>query len=162
MSINIIKDDINELSMKSSRLIMSFLDVKSFSIKRKISNSIHYTLVNYMESKSPFIINRETRKKMRKVYFSDDITLPSSEMKSLTQEIKHEVNEDEYLEIIKYKNCYTNQDFMKGLERRKKRRHKRRMNELKIYALNIQLQMEQKGRYSITKMIRREMVDGVW
>lgn len=162
MSINIIKDDINELSMKSSRLIMSFLDVKSFSIKRKISNSIHYTLVNYMESKSPFIINRETRKKMRKVYFSDDITLPSSEMKSLTQEIKHEVNEDEYLEIIKYKNCYTNQDFMKGLERRKKRRHKRRMNELKIYALNIQLQMEQKGRYSITKMIRRQMVDGVW
>lgn len=162
MSINIIKDDINELSMKSSRLIMSFLDVKSFSIKRKISNSIHYTLVNYMESKSPFIINRETRKKMRKVYFSDDITLPSSEMKSLTQEIKHEVNEDEYLEIIQYKNCYTNQDFMKGLERRKKRRHKRRMNELKIYALNIQLQMEQKGRYSITKMIRREMVDGVW
>lgn len=141
---------------------MSFLDVKSFSIKRKISNSIHYTLVNYMESKSPFIINRETRKKMRKVYFSDDITLPSSEMKSLTQEIKHEVNEDEYLEIIKYKNCYTNQDFMKGLERRKKRRHKRRMNELKIYALNIQLQMEQKGRYSITKMIRRQMVDGVW
>ena len=115
-----------------------------------------------MESKSPFIINRETRKKMRKVYFSDDITLPSSEMKSLTQEIKHEVNEDEYLEIIKYKNCYTNQDFMKGLERRKKRRHKRRMNELKIYALNIQLQMEQKGRYSITKMIRRQMVDGVW
>lgn len=162
MSINIIKDDINELSMKSSRLIMSFLDVKSFSIKRKISNSIHYTLVNYMESKSPFIINRETRKKMRKVYFSDDITLPSSEMKSLTQEIKHEVNEDEYLEIIQYKNCYTNQDFMKGLERRKKRRHKRRMNELKIYALNIQLQMEQKGRYSITKMIRRQMVDGVW
>ena len=162
MSINIIKDDINELSMKSSRLIISFLDVKNFSIKRKISNSIHYTLVNYMESKCPFIINRETRKKMRKVYFSDDITLPSSEMKSLTQEIKHEVNEDEYLEIIQYKNCYNNQDLMKGLERRKKRRQKRRINQLKIYALNLQLEMEKKGRFSITTMIRREMVDGLW
>lgn len=139
MSINIIKDDINELSMKTSRLIISFLDIQSFLMKRKIGNSIHSTLVDYMESKSSLIINRETRKKLKKVYFSDDITLPSCEIKSLTQEIKHELNEDEYLEIIQYKNCYNNQDFMKALKRRKKRRHRRRMNELKIYALNIQL-----------------------
>lgn len=160
MSINIIKNNINELSMKSSRLIMSFLDIgggekvevectikrftiQSFSMKTKIRNCIYSILVDYMESKSSLIINKETRKNLKKVYFSDDITLPSCEIKSLTQEIKHEVNEDEYLEIMQYKNSHNNQDLIKATERRKRRRQKKRnrkrINELKIYALNIQL-----------------------
>ncbi len=149
MSINIIKDNINELSKKFTELIISFLDIQSFSMKRNIGNSVYSTLVDYMELKSPFIINRETRKKLKKVYFSDDMTLPSCEIKSLIQEIKHKVNEDEYLEIIQYKNCYNNQDYLNALKRKKRRRkkeHEKRRLQLKIYTLNLQLENMIKNR----------------
>jgi hypothetical protein len=121
MSINIIKDDINELSRKSSKLVISFLDkkdLKSFSNKRKISNSVHSTFVDFMESRCSLIKNKNTRKITRKVYFSDDETLPTCEITSLTYEIKHEVTVEEYTEIIKYKDCYSNEDFLNGMRRR--------------------------------------------
>ena len=121
MSINIIKDDINELSRKSSKLVISFLDkkdLKSFSQKRKITNSIHSTFVDFMESRCSLIKNKKTRKITKRVYFSDDKTLPTCEVTSLTYEINHKVTVEEYTEIIKYKDCYSNEDFLNGIRRR--------------------------------------------
>jgi len=171
MSINIIKDDINELSRKSSKLVISFLDkkdLKSFSNKRKISNSVHSTFVDFMESQCSLIKNKNTRKIKRKVYFSDDETLPTCEITSLTYEIKHEVTVEEYTEIINYKDCYKNEDFLNGMRRRceeqrikqrlkikKKRCEEQRIkkrNKIKIHLLNQKLQ----------NMINKESVDGLW
>ena len=171
MSINIIKDDINELSRKSSKLVISFLDkkdLKSFSNKRKISNSVHSTFVDFMESQCSLIKNKNTRKIQRKVYFSDDETLPTCEITSLTYEIKHEVTVDEYTAIINYKDVYKNEDFLNGMRRRceeqrikqrlkikKKRCEEQRIkkrNKIKIHLLNQKLQ----------NMINKESVDGLW
>lgn len=150
MSINIIKDDINELSKKLSELVISFLDkkyFKSFSNKRKISNSIHSVFVDFMESQCPLIKNKKMRKKQRKVYFPDDETLPTCEITSLTYKIKHEVTAEEYMEIIKYKNCYNNEDFLNAKKRRRKqrkitqrkRREKRLGHQRQIMLLNNRL-----------------------
>ena len=171
MSINIIKDDINELSRKSSKLVISFLDkkdLKSFSNKRKISNSVHSTFVDFMESQCSLIKNKNTRKITRKVYFSDDETLPTCEITSLTYEIKHEVTISEYTEIIKYKDCYSNEDFLNGIRRRceeqrlKKRLKikKQRREKHKKPKLNKSLCMILNNR--LQNMINKECVDGVW
>jgi len=165
MSINIIKDDINELSRKSSKLVISFLDkkdLKSFSQKRKITNSVHSTFVDFMESKCSLIKNKKTRKIQKKVYFSDDETLPTCEITSLTYEIKHEVTNEEYTEIINYKDVYKNEDFLNGIRRRceerrikKQRREKHKKQKLKrslCMVLNNRLQ----------NMINKESVDDVW
>jgi hypothetical protein len=155
MSINIIKDDINELSRKSSKLVISFLnkkDLKSFSNKRKISNSVHSTFVDFMESQCSLIKNKNTRKIKRKVYFSDDETLPTCEITSLTYEIKHEVTVEEYTEIINYKDCYKNEDFLNGMRRRCEEQRKKKRNKIKIHLLNQKLQ----------NMINKESVDGLW
>lgn len=175
MSINIIKDDINELSSKSSKLVISFLDkkdLKSFSNKRKISNSVHSTFVDFMESQCPLIKNKNTRKITKKVYFSDDETLPTCEITSLTYEIKHEVTVEEYTEIIKYKDCYSNEDFLNGMRRRceerrikqilkiKKQRRDEQERKHKKPKLNRSLCMILNNR--LQNMINKECVDGVW
>ena len=126
MSINIIKDNINELSRKSSKLIISFLnkkDLKTFSNKRKISNSVHSIFVDFMESRCSLIKNKNKRKITKKVYFSDDETLPTSEITSLTYKIDHKVTNEEYIEIINYKNCFKNEDYINARKRKKKMSH---------------------------------------
>ena len=119
MSALIIKDEINTFSGKQARSILSFLeksDLKSFSHKRKLSNAIQSSLINSLESDCEEIIPKKQRKR---VYFADDVTLPSSEVSSLvTLTVEHQVSEEEYVEIISYKDCYKNEDFLDGMRRR--------------------------------------------
>ena len=122
MSINTIKDNINEQSRINSKIIISFLsskDMKTYSMKIKTTNAIHSVLTNYMESRCSLIISKKNRTKSRKVYFSDDITLPSNEICSLTDKKTHIVNKKEYKEIINYKSCYNNVDYVNARKRKK-------------------------------------------
>ena len=122
MSVTDIKDQINILAGEQAKSILSFLgrkDLKSFSQKRKISNAIQSVFIDYMESKCPLIISKKQRKQKRKVYFADDVSLPSSEKSSLVEKvITHIVSEEEYKELQKYRYCYNNTDFLDGMRRR--------------------------------------------
>lgn len=122
MSVQNIKDDINMLAGKQAKSILSFLgrgDLKSFSHKRKISNAIQSVFTDYLESKCPLIVSKKERKQRRRVFFADDESLPSSEKSSLvTGVLEHNVTEEEYKEIINYKDCYKNDDFLDGMRRR--------------------------------------------
>jgi len=119
MSILIIKDEINTSAAKQAKNIISFLgrkDLKSFTQKRKISNTVQSLFIDFLESKREEIIPKRKRKR---VFFADDVTLPSNEVSSLvTQTIEHIVEEEEYVEIMKYKDCYKNEDFLNGMKRR--------------------------------------------
>ncbi len=122
MFVQNIKDDINMLAGKQAKSILSFLgrkDLKSFSQKRKISNAVQSVFINYLESKCPLIISKKQRTQKRRVFFADDASLPSSEKSSLvTGVLEHNVTEEEYKEIIDYKDCYKNNDFLDGMRRR--------------------------------------------
>jgi hypothetical protein len=138
MSINTIKDNINEHARIHSKLIVSFLekkDLKNFSNKRKITNSIHSLLMNDMESRCSLIINKKTRQIKRGVYFADDISLPSDERSSLTTKKEHIVDNIEYLEIINYKSCYKNVDYINARKRKKveSKLRKKRREQQKLY-----------------------------
>ena len=131
MSIGNIKDKISVSSQGYTRFIISFLsksDLKSFSHKRKISNSVQSLFVNFLELKSDKIVAKRDRKR---VYFADDITLPSSEISPIATYLSHIVTNEEYKEIITYKDCYNNDDFLDAMRRRceESREKKRRKRE---------------------------------
>jgi len=138
MSIQNIKDEINTFSGKQAKSILSFLgrsDLKSFSHKRKISNAIQSVFIDFMESKREEIIPKKQRKR---VFFADDITLPSSEIAPLvSQTIEHIVSEEEYVEIISYKDCYKNEDFLDGMRRRCEEQKKKQEEKETIELLQI-------------------------
>jgi len=119
MSIQIIKDEINVFSGKQARTILSFLprtDLKSFSHKRKLSNAVQASLINCFESKCSLIVPIKQR---RRVFFADDVSLPSSEVASLVSKIvEHKVSAEEYKELINYRNCFSNEDFLDGMRRK--------------------------------------------
>jgi len=122
MSVSEIKDQINMLAGEQAKSILSFLgrkDLKSFSHKRKISNAVHSVFINYMESKCPLIISKKQRKQIKKVFFADDESLPSSEKSSLvTDTFTQILSEEEYKALQEYRYCYNNVDLLDGMRRR--------------------------------------------
>jgi len=70
-------------------------------------------------------ISKKIRATMKKVYFSDDITLPSDEISSLTTEIKNIVTDNEFILIMNYKSCRNNIDLIKARQRKNDEKKKR-------------------------------------
>ena len=122
LSISIMSFPLIEVALKQSRKIVSFLskdDTKNFGYKRQISKSVFDSLSSYYEKEDEKVIPKSKRSKNRRVYFPDDKTLPINEQSSIvTETYYHYVNEEEYKEIITYKHCSTNIDYINGRRRR--------------------------------------------
>ena len=123
-------DEICMSSTRFTKMIVGFMpksDLKSFSHKRKISNSIQGVFIRVMETESSLIIPKRKRVgKKRRVYFADDVTLPSHERgKLVTSELSQTLDSEEYIEMMNYRDCYKNPDFLDGMRRRSEEQRKK-------------------------------------
>jgi len=116
-------DEICMSSTRFAKMVVGFMpksDLKSFSHNRKISNSIQGVFIGMMEMESSLIIpKRERVGAKRRVYFADDVTLPSNERSKLvTLEVHQHLNPEEYMEMMNYRDCHKNPDYLDGMRRR--------------------------------------------